>query len=131
MIEAEEEKQAENRVITEEYVRKLFKNIPKNESEQQKQQRMELLNEYLSDEFLENLSNLLMKQFMEKDALLKLTMHKYLAEGIQEAEAIKTHFKIDTDSLKNLKAQMGEALYNEQLKKLRLNEENLMRTTNL
>lgn len=43
---------------------------------------MELLNEYLSDEFLENLSNLLMKQFMEKDALLKLTMHKYLAEGI-------------------------------------------------
>jgi hypothetical protein len=31
-VEAEEEKQVENRKITEAYVRKLFKNVPKNES---------------------------------------------------------------------------------------------------
>jgi len=48
-VEAEEEKQVETRKITEAYVRKLFKNVPKNESQDQKIKRLEILNEYLSD----------------------------------------------------------------------------------
>lgn len=130
-IDVEEEKQAEHRKITEDYVRKLFKNTPRNETTQQRDKRLEILNEYLSDEFLEELSNLLMKQFMETDAYLKMTLHKYMQEGISETEAIKTHFKIDQESLEELKPHMSEAMHNDQLKKLKLNEANLLKTTSL
>jgi len=37
----------------------------------------------------------LMKQYMETDAMLKKTMHKYMNENLSETTAIKTHFKID------------------------------------
>ena len=56
----------------------------------------------MSDQFLEELAALLSKQYMENDALLKLNMHKYLTEGLNEANAIKTHFKIDAESLNRL-----------------------------
>lgn len=49
---------------------------------------------------------------MENDALLKLNMHKYLTEGLNEANAIKTHFKIDAESLNRLKTHMDESDYN-------------------
>jgi hypothetical protein len=42
---------------------------------------------------------MLTKQYIETDALLKMTMRKYLEEGISEATAIKEHFKIDNESL--------------------------------
>jgi hypothetical protein len=35
--------------ITEEYIRKIFKEAPKNETTEQRDKRLELLNEYLSD----------------------------------------------------------------------------------
>lgn len=48
-IESEEFKQNENNKITEQYVRTIFKNVPKNETVQAKEKRLELLNEYMSD----------------------------------------------------------------------------------
>jgi len=49
-----------------------------------------------------------MKQFMEKDALLKICLHKYLEEGISETTAIKSHFKLDNDALQTLKPHMTD-----------------------
>jgi hypothetical protein len=60
-IEAKEEEQAEKRKFTEEYVRKLFKSAKKNETQEQKDKRLEILNEFLSDQFLDELSALLTK----------------------------------------------------------------------
>lgn len=92
---------------------------------------MEILNEYLSDQFLEELSSLLSKQFLESDAMLKKTMHKYMEENVSETTSIKTHFKIDLDSLEELKPHMSEEMYGNQLKKLKLKEQNLLRQTDL
>ena len=58
-----------------------------------------MLNEYLSDQFLEQLSGLLNKQFMEKDGFLKLCLHKYMEESLTEVNAIKAQFKIDLEAL--------------------------------
>ena len=55
---------------------------------------------------------MLSKQFMETDALLKLSMRKFLEEGISEATSIKEHFKIDYESLLSLKPKMGDEMYN-------------------
>jgi hypothetical protein len=74
---------------------------------------------------------MLTKQYIESDALLKMTMRKYLEEGICEATAIKEHFKIDNESLQLLKPHMKDEMYNDQLKKLKLNEENLLKRTDL
>ena len=89
-IETEEEKQKEHGDITEAYLVKLFKTVPKNESLQDREKRLELLNEYLSDQFLDQLSALLTKQYMEKDAYLKLILIKYMEQGLAESSAIKT-----------------------------------------
>jgi hypothetical protein len=74
---------------------------------------------------------MLSKQYMETDALLKLSMRKFLEEGISEATSIKEHFKIDCESLMELKPKMGDEMYNNQLKTLKLNEENLLKKTDL
>jgi len=76
VIEEEEQEKAK---LSEEYIRNLFKPTCGNasETEQALEKKNELLNEYLSDEFLERMSNLLMKQFTEKEQLLKLLLNKY------------------------------------------------------
>lgn len=79
-IEIVEEEHQAKLEITEEYIRKIFKEVPKNETSQQRDKRLELLNEYLSDQFLEQLTGLLNKQFLEKDGFLKLCLHKYMGE---------------------------------------------------
>lgn len=48
------------------------------------ERKAELLNEYMSDQFLERLSNLMMKQFTEKEQQLKLLLQKYMDEGLAE-----------------------------------------------
>jgi hypothetical protein len=68
---------------------------------------------------------------METDAMLKKTMHKYMDENIQETTSIKTHFKIDQDSLEKIKPHMSEEKFNATMKKLKLNEQNLLRQTDL
>lgn len=130
-VEAKEEEQAEKRQITEDYVRKLFKNAKKNETQEQKDKRLEILNEFLSDQFLDELAALMTKHYMETDAMLKKTMHKYMEEQVEETSSIKTHFKIDFESLEELKPHMSEDKYNQAKKKLTLNEQNLLRQTNL
>ena len=54
-----------------------------------------------------------------------------MEESITEVNAIKSHFKIDMYALQKLKEKMPESSYNEQVKRLRLNEENLLRETAL
>lgn len=54
-----------------------------------------------------------------------------MEESITEVNAIKSQFKIDMESLKKLREKMPEAAYNESVKRLRLNEENLLRETAL
>ena len=86
----------------------------------------------MSDKFLEQLSELLMKQMMEKDSSLKLNLHKYLEQGLAEVTAIKTQFQIDTEALNNLQYLIeDENLCNSNVMKLRLNEENLLKEADL
>jgi len=61
------------------------------------------LNEYLSDQFLERMAGLLMKQFTEKEQLLKLLLQKYSDQEHAETNAIKTNFKIDMEKLAEMK----------------------------
>lgn len=63
--------------------------------------------------------------------MLKKTMHKYMDENIQETTSIKTHFQIDMDSLERIKPHMSEEKFNATMKKLKLNEQNLLRQTDL
>lgn len=60
-VELVEEEQQAKSEITEDYIRKVFKEVPKNETPQQRDKRLEVLNEYLSDQFLQQLSELLNK----------------------------------------------------------------------
>lgn len=93
--------------------------------------RLDIMNEFLSDKYLEELATLLSKQYLETDAKLKRTMHKYMDEAHDETSAIKRHFLIDQESLDRLKPHMNEAQYNQQLKRLKLSEANLLRQTEL
>lgn len=54
-----------------------------------------------------------------------------MEESVTEVNAIKAHFKIDMFALQKLKNKMTEVSFNEQVKRLRLNEENLIRETTL
>lgn len=121
-VETKEEEQIEKRKISEDYVRKLFKNAKKGESQEQRDKRLEILNEYLSDQYLDELASLLAKQYLESDAMLKKTMHKYMEESLAEVSAIKTHYRIDYASLEQLKEHMSDEKYNATLKNLKLNE---------
>ena len=49
------------------------------------------------------MSGLLMKQFTEKEQLLKLLIQKYTDQNISEASSIKKNFKIDKEKLEELK----------------------------
>lgn len=52
-------------------------------------------------------------------------------EGHSEQNAIKANFKIDYDKLQELKPDIGEAKYEELLKKLKLDEANMIRDVQL
>lgn len=101
------------------------------ETQEQKGKKLELLNEYLSDQFLERLSGLLMKHFTEKEQSLKLLLQKYTDQQLAERDAIKGNFAIDYEKLNEIKDQLGEDKYNDALKKMRLAEENMLRTAEL
>lgn len=60
---------------------------------------------------MDELGVLLTKQYMEMDAMLKKTMHKYMDEMLNETTAIKTHFRIDYGSLEELRPHMEEEKY--------------------
>jgi hypothetical protein len=48
-VEAHEEEEKEKRKISEEFIRKVFKNAKRSDTEDMKERRLELLNEFLSD----------------------------------------------------------------------------------
>ena len=77
------------------------------------QQKLLLLNEFTSDDFLQRLSNLLMKQFLEKEAQLKLLLQKYMDQKLIEKNNIKQSFKDQYDKLNDIKDSglIGEAEY--------------------
>jgi hypothetical protein len=110
-----EEEQAIKKDINEKYLRKLFARGDKqdNETTEEKQQRLDLLNEYLSDQFMERLSALLTKQFVEKEAKLKALVNKYMDDKIAETTSVKGNFRVDYEKLEELKErdQIDEDTY--------------------
>jgi hypothetical protein len=73
-----EEEDEEKEKMDEAYIRSLFENkLGVTETPEQKEKKLALLNEYLSDQFLERMSGLLMKQFMEKEQKMKILLAKY------------------------------------------------------
>jgi hypothetical protein len=97
-----EEEQQERQAISEDYLRKMFKrsaDADGEETKEEKQKRLDLLNEYLQDQFLERLSGLLTKQFTEKEQMIKALLSKYMEARLAETAAIKANFKIDLDKL--------------------------------
>lgn len=77
------------------------------------------------------MAGLLMKQFTEKEQMLKLLLQKYSDQQHAETNAIKANFKIDKAKLEEMKDQMPEQVYNDTMKSLRLSEENLLRDIDL
>ena len=63
------------------------------------QERLVVFNEYASDALLKRLSNLLMKQFVEKEAALKLLVQKYMDARLIEKANIKRHYKDEAEKL--------------------------------
>ena len=63
------------------------------------QERLVVFNEYASDAMLQRLSNLLMKQFVEREAALKLLVQKYMDARLIEKTHIKTQFKAENEKL--------------------------------
>ena len=100
-------------------------------SPEEKEQKLQVLNEYLSDQFLERMSGVLMQQFTEKEQTLKLLMQKYLDQQAAETDNIKSTFKLEYDKLDAMKDQMSDEDFSNAKKTLKLNEENLLREVEL
>lgn len=99
-IAAIEEEDAQANADNEAFLKQAFKKHDGIVVDQETAEKKgELLNEYMSDQFLQRLSNLMMKQFTEKEQALKLLLQKYMDEGVSEQNAIKANFKIDYDKL--------------------------------
>lgn len=127
-----EEEDQEKEKINEEYIRNLFQTkFGAEETPEQKERKLQLLNEFLSDQFLERMSGLLMKQFTEKEQMLKLLLNKYADQQHAETEAIKANFDIEKDKLNAIKDQLSDEQSVEMRKNLQLNEENLLREVDL
>jgi len=92
---------------------------------------MELLNEFLSDQFFDRFQQLLLKQYIEKEQSLKNCLQKYSDNLITETSAVKAYFKFDYERLEAIKDKLDEDDYKTQLKQLRLWEENQLRKIKL
>merc|ERR1712166_357610 len=103
------------------------------ETKEEKQKRLDLLNEYLQDQFLERLSGLLTKQFTEKEQMIKALLSKYMEARLAETAAIKANFKIDLDKLDQLKetGDLDDASYQQNKKNLIMGEAEMLRTLEL
>lgn len=99
-----EEEDQEKEKMDEEYIRSLFEGkLGHEDTPEQKERKLQLLNEYLSDQFLERMSGLLMKHFTEKEQKLKLLLTKYGDQQQAETDAIKKNFKIEKEKLDQIK----------------------------
>lgn len=107
MVDNKEEEEAAKQEINEEYLRKMFKRSAEadgEESKEEKQKRLDLLNEYLQDQFLERFGSLLTKQFAEKEQSIKALVNRYMDSRLVEISAIKANFKLECDKLESLLA---------------------------
>ena len=100
-------------------------------SDEDREKKLQVLNEYLSDQFLERTAGIMGKQFTEKEQLLKLTNQKYMDQAAAETEAIKSQFAIDYEKLKELHENNPESMtveaYVDTEKKLKVSEANMLR----
>ncbi len=92
-----------------------------------------VFNEFASDAMLERLNNLLMKQFVEREAALKLLVQKYMDARLIEKTHIKKQFKQENEKLAELYQAGGidQESFKEAQKALRLREENMLREVDL
>jgi len=104
MQQADTEKQE----ISVAYIKSLFerKQNATKESDETKQKRLELLNEFLSDQSMERLSALLARQFTEKEQLLKALLQKYMDARLAEEAGIKASYLCDFDKLDQIKDRL-------------------------
>ena len=91
------------------------------------EKKLQILNEYLSDQFLERMSGVMMKQFTESEQMLKLLMQKYMDQQAAETDNIKATFKIDYDKLEQMKEDMSGEDHLKARQRLEVDEENLLR----
>lgn len=90
-------------------------------------------NEFSSDALLQRISNLLMKQFVEREAALKLLVQKYMDARLIEKTNIKQQFKSESDHLQEMIASklISPETAMEAQKELILKQENLLREVDL
>ena len=77
----------------------LGQNQPHPDLSKIQQERLVVFNEYASDALLKRLSNLLMKQFVEKEATLKLLVQKYMDARLIEKANIKRQYRDEAEKL--------------------------------
>jgi len=63
--------------------------------------------------------------------MLKLLLAKYSDQTHAETSNIKKNFQIENEKLEEMKDQMRDESYNDTVKTLRLNEENILREIDL
>jgi len=117
--------------IDKKYLEELFINRTlKGENAPEQDQAM-LLNELASESFMNRLQNLLMRQFVEKDANLKLELQRFVDAKAIEKAALAAQFKAELARLEELRDEMSEEDYNAAVRGLKLKEANSMREIGL
>lgn len=80
---------------------------------------------------MNRLQNLLMRQFVEKDANLKLELQRFVDAKAIEKAALAAQFKAELARLEELRDEMSEEDYNAAVRGLKLKEANSMREIGL
>ena len=103
-----QEEDQEKAKIGKDYIKQVFLKTSADQADQadgdksKQQERLVVFNEFASDCMLDRLNNLLMKQFVEKEAALKLLVQKYMDARLIEKTNIKMQFKAENDKLTDL-----------------------------
>lgn len=113
------------------YLEDLFTGRTKKGEDASEPDQAMLLNEYASEAYLSRLQNLLMRQFAEKDAHLKLLLQRYTDAKAIEKAALAAQYKAEYARLEDLKDDMPEDEYNFALRALKLKEANGLREIGL
>lgn len=122
---------AERAKIDKKYLEELFLNRTLKGEDAPEQDQAMLLNELASESFMNRLQNLLMRQFAEKDANLKLELQRFVDAKAIEKAALAAQFKAEAARLEELKDDMSEEDYNAAVRGLKLKEANGMREIGL
>lgn len=117
--------------IDKKYLEEMFMARTLKGEDASEQDQAMLLNEYASEIFLNRLQNLLMRQFVEKESLLKLQLQRFVDAKAIEKAALAAQFKGEHARLEELRDEMTDEEFNDAQKGLRLKEANALREIGL